>query len=158
MLKLFPKYAFILFTLIIFSCSNSGGENEKVSFEVIHEGSYSAISDKRELIIYNESQYKELMNDVYKNLDQMPKITAIDFKKNSLVAVFIGSRSSGGYQVKIDSIIETSNNLAVNITETTPGKNCMVTDGITSPFVILRITKTEKKAEFKTKKIEKDCQ
>lgn len=158
MRKVFPKYSLILFTFIAFSCANSGSENVKISFEVIHEGSYSAIGDKRELIIYNDSQYRALMNDLYKNLDQMPKIPDVDFKKNSLVAVFIGSRASGGYGVKIDSIIETSNKLIVNITETTPGKNCMVTDAITSPYVIVKITKTDLKADFKTTKTEKDCQ
>ena len=157
MLKIFPKISLILFALIAFSCANSGSDNERIPFEVIHEGSYSAISDKRELIIYNEKEYQALMNDVYKNLDQMPKIPVVDFKKNSLVAVFIGSRSSGGYLVKIDSIIEASIYLVVSITETTPGKNCIVTDALTAPYVIVKIPKIEKKAEFKTKKTEKDC-
>lgn len=151
---IFPAF---LFALIAFSCSNSGGDKEKISGEVILEGNYSAISDKRELIINSEKDYQALMNDVYKNLDQLPKIPVVDFKKNSIVAVFIGSRNTGGYGVKIDSITELSGNLEVNVTETTPGKNCMVTDAITAPFVLLKIPKTEKRAEFKTKKIEKDC-
>lgn len=157
MIKEITKYFILFLAVAAFSCTNSAGDKEKLSFEVIREGSYSAITDKREVIIYNESEYQALMNDVYKNLDQKPNIPSVDFKKNSLVAVFIGSRTSGGFEVKIDNVTDGSDYLTVNVTETTPGKNCAVTDAITSPYVIVKIAKTEKKGQFKTKKIEKDC-
>jgi hypothetical protein len=97
------------------------------------------------------------MQDVYKNLDQMPRIPVVDFTKNSLIAVFIGTRNTGGYLVTIDSITESSKNLNVEVLETTPGKNCMTPDVLTAPYTIVKVPKTDKKAVFKYSQKVKDC-
>ncbi|NOS86813.1 MAG: protease complex subunit PrcB family protein [Ignavibacteria bacterium] len=149
--------AFIISTVIA-GCSSQGNDEKKLPMEIILDGTYSAIEEKREILLNNNDDYQKLMTQVYSNLDQMPRIPVVDFNKNSVVAVFIGNRSNGGYMVVIDSISEGSKNLTVNITETTPGKNCMVTDAITRPFSLVKIPKTELKPVFKTKQIVKDCQ
>lgn len=143
---------------IISGCSNSGSDNTKLPLEIVIDGTYSAVEDKREMLITTNDQYQSLMNEVYKNLDQMPRIPVVDFNKNSVVAVFIGERSNGGYMVSIDSINESSKNIHVNIIESTPGPNCMTTQALTRPFTLVKIPKTDKKPLFKTKQIVKDCQ
>jgi len=148
----------LLFTLLFTACQGSGSEGAKVPFEVIHSGSYSAITEKRELIINSDADYQKLMIEVYKNLDQMPRIPVVDFKKNSLVAVFMAQKTSGGYMINIDSITESSVGLTVNVTESSPGKGCTVTDALTQPYEIVKIPKTEEKTVFKFKQIVKDCQ
>lgn len=155
--NIFLISAFLL-TAVISACSTQGNDEKKLPMEIILDGTYSAIEDKREVLLNNNDDYQKLMTEIYKNLDQMPRIPVVDFNKNSVVAVFIGNRSNGGYMVVIDSISEGSKNLTVNITETTPGKNCMVTDAITRPFSLVKIPKTELKPVFKTKQIVKDCQ
>ena len=106
----------------------------------------------------DDYEYDKLMKDVYANLDQVPKTPFINFEKNTLVAVFIGARNSGGYMVNIDSINEGSKNLTVFVTETKPGKSCVVTDAITKPFVIVKIPKTDKKPVYKYNEIVNECQ
>lgn len=147
-----------LISAVYSGCSTQGNDEKKLPMEIILDGTYSAVEDKREILLNNNEDFQKLMADVYKNLDQMPRIPVVDFNKNSVVAVFIGNRSNGGFMVAIDSITEGSKNLTVNITETTPGKNCMVTDAITRPFTLVKIPKTESKLVFKTKQIVKDCQ
>lgn len=147
-----------LISAVYSGCSTQGNDEKKLPMEIILDGTYSAVEDKREILLNNNEDFQKLMADVYKNLDQMPRIPVVDFNKNSVVAVFIGNRSNGGFMVAIDSITEGSKNLTVNITETTPGKNCMVTDAITRPFTLVKIPKTESKPVFRTKQIVKDCQ
>ena len=146
-----------LLSAVISACSTQGNDEKKLPMEIILDGTYSAIEEKREVLLNNNDDYQKLMTEVYKNLDQMPRIPVVDFNKNSVVAVFIGNRSNGGFMVSIDSITE-GKNLTVNITETTPGSNCMVTDAITRPFSLVKIPKTDSKPVFKTKQIVKDCQ
>ena len=148
--------AFLL-SAVISACSSQGNDEKKLPMEIILDGTYSAIEEKREVLLNNNDDYQKLMTEVYKNLDQMPRIPVVDFNKNSVIAVFIGNRSNGGFMVSIDSITE-GKNLTVNITETTPGSNCMVTDAITRPFSLVKIPKTDSKPVFKTKQIVKDCQ
>lgn len=153
----------ILITAVFFlvsffaGCSTQGNDEKKLPMEIILDGTYSAIEEKREVLLTNNEDYQKLMTEVYKNLDQMPRIPVVDFNKNSVIAAFIGTRSNGGYMVAIDSITE-GKSLTVNITETTPGPNCMVTEAITRPFSLVKIPKTDAKPVFKTKQIVKDCQ
>ncbi len=142
---------------ILVSCSDAGSEKEKIAFEIVHDGTYSAIQEKRELVINTNDEYQKLMQDVYKNMDQMPRIPVVDFTKNTLIAVFVGTRSTAGYLVSIDSISESSKNLNVEVLETTPGKNCMTSDVITAPYTIVKVPKTDKKAVFKYSQKVKDC-
>ena len=149
--------ALFIISAVYAGCSTQGNDEKKLPMEIILDGTYSAIEDKREVLLNNNEDFQKLMADVYKNLDQLPRIPVVDFNKNSVVAVFIGNRSNGGFMVSIDSITE-GKNLTVNITETTPGSTCMVTDAITRPFTLVKIPKTEAKPVFKTKQIVKDCQ
>lgn len=139
------------------SCSSEGSDGKKLPMEIVINGTYSSVEDKREMLINNNDDYQKLMNEVYKNLDQMPRIPVVDFTKYSLIAVFIGQRPNGGYMVSIDSILDVSK-IYVNVKEQTPGKNCNVTDAITRPYTIVKIPKTDKKAVFNTKQEVKDCQ
>ncbi len=140
------------------SCSGMDGEVKKVPAEMILSNTFCAIDTKREVTINSKDEYDNLMKDVYANLDQVPKAPVVNFEKNTLVAVFIGARNSGGYMVNIDSVTEGSKNLTVYVTETKPGKSCVVTDAITKPFVIMKIPKTEKKAVYKYSEIVNECQ
>lgn len=152
-------FLFVISLSVVFtSCSNQGSDETKLSMEIAIDGTYSGVEDKRELLINTNDEYQKLMSEVYKNLDQMPRIPVVDFTKNSLIAVFIGNRSNGGFMVLIDSITEGSKSISVNVTETTPGKNCVVTEALTRPYSIVKIPKTDKKPVFKTKQIVKDCQ
>lgn len=142
----------------IVSCSGMDGEMKKVTSEMILSGTFCAIDSKREAVINNKEEYDRLMQEVYANLDQVPKTPVVNFEKNTLVAVFSGAKNSGGYMVNIDSVIEGSKNLTVYVTETKPGKSCVVTDAITKPFVIMKIPKTDKKAVYKYSEIVNECQ
>ncbi len=153
---IYPMLLAAVFTLV--SCSGMDGEVKKIPAEMILSGTFCSIDTKREEIINNKDEYDKLMKDVYMNLDQMPKVPVVNFEKNTLVAFFSGARNTGGYMVNIDSIMEGSKNLTVMVTETKPGKNCVVTDAITKPFVIMKIPKTDKKAVYKYNEIINECQ
>jgi hypothetical protein len=134
------------------------GEEKKVPAEIVLNGTFCSVDEKREAVVNSNDELNKLMVDVYRNLDQVPKSPVVDFNKNTLIAVFIGARNTGGYMVDIDSVTEGSKNLTVNVTETKPGKSCVVTEAITKPFTIVKIPKTDKKPVFKYKEIVSECQ
>jgi len=148
----------VLFSSLALSCSNQGEEEIIIPFEVIHGGSYSAIGDKRQVVIKNNDDYQKLMSEVYANLDQMPRIPEVDFSRNYVVAVFMGTKNTGGYAINFDKIIKRTNDLTVSVYETSPGAKCVVTDAITQPYEIVKIPKIDKTVKFKTKLRVKECQ
>ncbi len=150
----------VLFSSFILSCSNKGDDDtvKNVPFEELQSGGFSGIMNKKQVVIKNQSDYETLMNEVYYNQDKMPVIPEVDFTKNYLVAVAVGARNTGGYAIQITGITESSSGMTVSVTETSPGKNCVVTESITYPYQIVKIPKTDKEVKFKTKQFIKDCQ
>jgi len=137
--------------------SNKTGKSD-IKFDSLGHGYYVSFEEKRMLVINDEKDYIQLWNDVYANLDQLPKIPDVDLKKYTVAAVFMGWQKSGGYDVKIDKITNINDKLVIEVTETSPGVNCMVTDGITKPYDVVKIPKTDIEHEFKINKVVKDCQ
>jgi hypothetical protein len=143
---------------LAFSCSNQGEEEVIVPFEVIHSGVYSSITDKREVVVKNNDDYQKLMDELYSNLDQRPTIPEVDFNKNYVAAVFMGTRNTGGYSINVDKVIRRTNDLTVSVYETSPGKSCVVTESITYPYEIAKIPKIDKPVKFIRKQKVKECQ
>lgn len=72
------------------------------------------------------------------------KETEIDFENYDMIAVFAGSKRSGGYSTQITRVMENEDSLKVYVQETSPGKNCIVTMALTYPSDIILIEKTNK--------------
>jgi hypothetical protein len=69
----------------------------------------------------------------------------------------MGNKNTGGYDIKIDKISTKGDKVLVQVTETSPGANCMVTDAISKPYDFVKIKKTDAEFEFTTKYVTKDC-
>jgi len=151
-------YLLLLIAFLGFSCSNQGEEEVVVPFEVIHGGSYCSIVDKRQVVIKNNDDYQKLMNEVYKDLDQMPIIPEVDFTKNYVIAVFMGAKNTGGYAINFDKVIRRTGDLTVSVFETSPGAKCVVTQAVTHPYEIAKIPMIDKNIKFKTKQRVNECQ
>lgn len=68
----------------------------------------------------------------------------IDFTKNYLVGVFSGPKPTGGYEIKISSIVENSCEIIVQFYEKEPLNNDPVTTPATNPYDFVLIPKTDK--------------
>lgn len=149
---------FILCTLF-YSCNSSekSGNVKDITFEVIREAYYGGYEEPKVLVIQNNEDYQTVMNKVYENLDQRPNIPEIDFTKETLIAVFMGAKNTGGYSIHVEKIYGSSKSLTVNVKEISPGKNCTVQQMVTHPFQIIRMKKFNELIKFNTVKETKDC-
>lgn len=68
----------------------------------------------------------------------------IDFTKNNLIGIFAGPKPSGGYEIKITSIVENSCEVIVQYYEKEPLPNEVVTSEVTNPYDLVLIPKTDK--------------
>jgi hypothetical protein len=153
----------ILFSLcivLLFSCDSSKNKilNEDVPFDSLAHGLFCSIDVKRQVVLQNDADYQKLWNEVYMNLDQMPIIPQIDLNKYTVIAVFMGAKNSGGYNISIDKITAIGEKLQVSVVESAPGANCVVTEAISKPYDFVKLKKTGKDITFNTKYITKDCQ
>ncbi|MCV6628452.1 MAG: protease complex subunit PrcB family protein [Flavobacteriaceae bacterium] len=79
----------------------------------------------------------------------LPKI---DFEKETLLILCLGEKRSGGFQIGIDHIEETPDQIVVFVKEESP-QGDMVSTVIMRPFYIAKIKNTKKEITFKRMKI-----
>src|SRR5438105_2893263 len=144
-LKYLPALVICLLISTALSCSSSGSGSETtdLKFEIIKEGVISGFTDEKLMVIDNNTDYQKIMSIVYYNLDQMPIIPEVDFTKNTLILAAIGTKKTGGYSISIDNI-KSNGSVAINVTEISPGKNCVLTELVISPYQIVKVKKIKK--------------
>ena len=118
--------------------SNSRSKMDAVTFEVISSGSQSAVEQEGVQLIDNESAWVSLWKEVHQNQFPIPDPISVDFNTHQVLAIFMGMKTTGGYQVKAESLQFDSSTFRLQAIYELPGKNCMVTEALTYPFLILK--------------------
>jgi hypothetical protein len=72
----------------------------------------------------------------------------VDFSKNMVVAVFLGSRPSGGFQVQITGVRTDDKGLVVQWSERRPGRDQMAAQVMTSPSHIVTVPRHDGPVRF----------
>jgi hypothetical protein len=73
---------------------------------------------------------------------------AVDFNKNMVVAVFLGSRPSGGYQVQITGVRMEADALVVQWSEQQPGRDQVAAQLMTAPSHIVTVPRHAGEVRF----------
>jgi hypothetical protein len=126
----------ILFILLACnSMKNSGTSNEAKSnlYTLLYSSNYQGRDEESNVVITNEKELTTLFQSV--GNEQVPKV---DFTKNQVVALFLGSKNTGGYSISIDRAEVIGNQIMIYKKIETP-KGGMVTTAFTNPFVIVTI-------------------
>jgi hypothetical protein len=112
-----------------------------VAYTTLAEGSYSgSVTERANYRIKNTEELVELWKMMYGT--DGPTLPAIDFGKHEVLAIFDGTHSSGGYDVRIASIEDEELTRRVTIVRVTPGDDCMTTTAITSPYLLVAAPKS----------------
>lgn len=125
---------------IIVSCNgtkDAAAQDEQKKnklYEILTESQYQGREEKAVLVIKDQGALENLYASVN---DQT--VPVVDFSKEQIVAIFIGTRSNGGYGIKINEVVETDKNIKVLFETTEPQPGQPVTMALTNPFVILKI-------------------
>lgn len=122
--------------LILIAC-NSMQETSKSKtslFTKLQSSAYQGRAEASNLIINNQAE----LNAIYQSVNQ-EVIPSVDFNNNQVVAVFIGTKNTGGYQVVINKVIEEQGKVLIFTKVEEPAPGAMVTMAITNPYIIAEI-------------------
>jgi hypothetical protein len=109
------------------------------NFEILKQEGYGGRDKASNEVIDSQEE----LNNLYKglNLTDAPKV---DFKKQNVVALFMGQKSTGGYSIGISSVVVKNNIATVLVKRLEPAADAMVTNALTAPYCIAEIAKTDK--------------
>ena len=123
-----------------------------VSFTEITKGMQSKVSKATNYLITSDEQLVEL----WKLIEVKGKVPAIDFNKDSVIAVFAGQKMTGGYGISVMKVTDSTERL-VTVGFTLPGKECITTQSIIAPYQVVRIPKTDLSFTHKDQVTTTDC-
>jgi hypothetical protein len=104
------------------------------------EGSDIAVTESSFDQASDIGSLKSIWNKMYPGAVQ-PPLPEVNFDTHEVVLFFMGQQSSGGYSFEMISAKDAVNGVNVTVKKISPGPECMVTQAITSPFLMVAIEK-----------------
>ena len=109
------------------------------------QGSRSAITEPTEMAARTPAEWGAL----WKRHGGAEPAAAVDFANAMVVAVFLGTRPTGGYSVEILAVRREAGAVIIEYAERVPSADVIVTQALTSPFHIVAMPKQEGALRFR---------
>ena len=131
------KILISLFAVVLASCSSASIKTTDANklYEVLTQQSNGGASIRFFEILSEPSEIKMLQND-----DTLKhKVSALDVQNANFVILNMGEKTTGGYSIGIENVVETDSNIIITVKETNPDPESMVTQAFTMPFCVVKI-------------------
>jgi hypothetical protein len=130
------KVVISLLALVVASCSSTIKQTDnKLLYEVLTQQSDGGASIRFFEILSEPNEIAMLENDE----KLKDKIHPNAIQTSNFIVLNMGEKTTGGYQIGVESVVETEKNIILTIKETVPEPNAMVSQVITYPYCIVRI-------------------
>jgi hypothetical protein len=130
---------------------------DPVPFETIEQGDSSALEESLERVIRKPNEWETFWKQHKSKQSAPPPLPAVDFTHESIIAVFIGARSNGGYFAEITGIVRELNRLVVIYREVVAGRNCLINAIVTQPYHIVKLKRIDQPVLFHRQSEIRDC-
>jgi hypothetical protein len=128
----------------LFACAMSVMLQGNATFRMLDKGDQSNMDDGREAVARSAAEFSALWRLHAVDRPQ-PKI---DFSREMVVAVFLGSRPSAGFAIDILGTKDEGGALVVQYRETRPAKGLIAAQMITSAYAIAAVPRREGTVKF----------
>jgi hypothetical protein len=139
------KLLLALLALLVAGCGAFPFLEQTVVFTTIEHNEGGRHGQPEQVVIRDAESWEALHKSMYAHTEAAP-LPKVDFSKNMVVGIFLGSKKTGGYDVKITRIQENETALEVLYTESTPkGLAAQVTS---YPYHLVSVKSTNKTVVF----------
>lgn len=115
----------------------------------VGKGPMSAIDEPRQVTVRSAAEWSAL----WKEHGATAPLPAVDFSREAVVGVFMGSRPSAGYAVEVIRAVGNSGSLVIEYVETTPSRDAITAQILTAPYHLAAIPRHDGEVSFR--KVEK---
>ncbi|HID50012.1 MAG TPA: protease complex subunit PrcB family protein [Chromatiales bacterium] len=127
------------------ACASPPVNKQPVPFTTLARGSYCEVTRPAAHVIRNHAELETFWDMLGPDKQKVPDI---DFNARTILAIFMGEQASGGYAIRIDRIVQTPEEVIVEVRKTTPAKGSAVSMALTRPYILVSIPRTELPIEF----------
>jgi hypothetical protein len=118
-------------------------------FQLLVDGDSHSNYPHYQDVITTPAQWERFWRDIHAGLPSPPPILPVDFATSNVVALSLGARATGGYHVKVTDILTSTAGTTVDVTETSPGERCAVTQSFTNPYYLVRTSRLPEPVTFR---------
>jgi len=118
---------------------------------------YSGFGDSTNLVITDSYTWAVTWARLYASLRPRPSLPTVDFRTERVVLVALGGRSSGGFDIRIDSVARFERGSVTYVTATSPGNRCFTTGALTQPVDVIRLPQGLEPMAFQRQAVVRDC-
>jgi protease stability complex PrcB-like protein len=115
------------------------------SIRTVGKGPMSAIDEPRQVAVRSAAEWGTLWKENGANAP----LPAVDFSREMVVGVFLGSRPTAGYGVEIVRGIGNAGALVIEYVETRPSRDSVTAQILTSPYHLAAMPKHDGTITFK---------
>lgn len=112
---------------------------QPVTFQSVGKGYRSGVRAPMQIVIRNQSEWEAIWHQHVGSDSNSRPAPAIDFDKEIVVALFLGDKPTGGFDVRISRAEQSNNTLTILYQERSPTPGSMVVQAWTQPFHMVRI-------------------
>ncbi len=135
--------------------TNIVNEIGQVEFRRILSGVKSNVRNYEVRVSENEVDFQQLWDDHTGSKTNPIFLPKVDFELKNVIAIFLGDKPTTGFNVELERIEETNDQMNIYIKEISPLPGEKVKVEITQPFLIIETKKTRKKISFINSSINK---
>lgn len=111
-----------------------------VQWEVLARGSQAVGVDRPSYrLIRDQAELLNVWNLAHGAALEVPPVPTVNFANETVLAIFRGTRPTGGYAIDVRDVTLDGGDLLVDVRLVDPGADAVVTQALTSPWVILRV-------------------
>ena len=136
-MKHFP--AFVLASLL-----GAAMNTQAPAPRTVDKGDFSNVDEAKQIVVRTDAEWRALWR---RHAGDRP-MPPVDFAKETVVGVFMGSRPTAGYDVAITKTLEKDGTLWVFYRERTPARGLMLAQVLTFPFHLVAVPKTAGEVKF----------
>ena len=128
---------------------NGVGVNQPAPDASVRSTSYSGFGARRRLVVRDQATWDSVWTRFSGSVMPVPPAPSVDFATQMVVVASMGQHSSGGFTISIDAVSENDQGILVRVRESSPGRNCIVTEAFTSPATLRIVSASNKPLSFR---------
>ena len=139
------------------------GAGEVIPLERLRAEPYSftyssGLTDSARIVVRDAQSWSKLWQQIWARHSPLPPLPAVDFSRDMLIVAALGTRSSGGYSIYIDSAYQRADHVEVVVRKVSPGSRCVVTAAFTQPVDIARIPRVNQPVRYQEQSVVHHCE
>jgi hypothetical protein len=147
--------ALVAITLLLLACSGSISQSAGTRLPLTRLSTgpssliyYSGIVQRERLVVRDDATWQTVWTSIWRGTTPTPALPNVDFANEMVIVAALGSRSTGGYSIVVDSAVMSSNGLTAWVGTSSPGPGCITTQAFTSPVDIARVQRFDAQVSF----------